>query len=227
MARTTCKLMVGVGEHIFRLRGLSDFHQSDGEKEILEDLRLPGGEFGRLWPAARVMAEVMNDFAVTGLRVLEVGCGLGLPSIVLKRRGADITASDHHSLAKEFLEYNAALNEIESIEYIDACGYGPMPDVGHFDLIIACNAVCERDLDEVVRLVMNHAAWNVELVISDPGGTMGWSFIRTMQKIGFSFATIRSRRFDGDFRFNSRLLRFKRPLEFLGDPVGQWSILPA
>lgn len=227
MARTTCKLMVGVGEHIFRLRVLSDVHQPDEETDLLEDLRAPGGEFGRLWPAARVMAEAMNDFAVSGLRILEIGCGLGLPSLVLKRRGADITASDHHSLAQAFLEYNAALNELGSIDYVDVRSSEPVQDVGHFDLIIACNVLSERDLAEVIQLVLEHAAWNVELVVSDPGDGLAAPFVRKMQKIGFSFATLRPQRYDGDFRFKTRLLRFKRPLEFLGDPMPQWSISPA
>lgn len=36
--------------------------------------------------------------------MLEIGCGLGLSSIVLHQMGMDITASDYHPLAKEFLD---------------------------------------------------------------------------------------------------------------------------
>ncbi len=224
MARTTCNLLVGVGEHIFRLRALSESHLFDRDDGTpLEDSRLPGGEFGRLWPAARVMAEAMSEYTISGLRILEIGCGLGLPSLVLKRRGASITASDHHSLAEAFLEYNAALNELEEIEYVDVCTLGPMPDIGHFDLIIACNVLSDRDLREVLRSVMDHAAWNVELVISDPGVALSAPFIRKMQKIGFSCSALRTKRYDGDYRYKTRLIKFKRPLE-LAEPLPRRSI---
>ena len=58
--------------------------------------------------AGRVLAQAMSSFDVAGKRILELGCGLGLSSLVLHRRKADITASDHHPLVEEFLTYNAA-----------------------------------------------------------------------------------------------------------------------
>lgn len=228
MDRSTRKLLVGVGSHIFRLRVPSDHPQAlSGDAGSATDRHTLGGEFGRLWPAARVMAEVMTDFSVAGLRILEVHCGVALPSLVLKRRGADITASDHHALAEDFLEYNAALNELGRIAYVDTCGFGPMQDIGHFDLIIACHVLDERDLAEVVRLVMDHAAWNVEIMISEPMEGLAAPFIRKMQRIGFSFSAFRPRRYIGDFRFEARLLRFKRPVEFLNDPAKRWAISSA
>ena len=53
-------------------------------------------------------------FAFAGMKILEVGCGIGLCSLVLQRRGADITASDYHPLAEEFLRFNAALNGVDN-----------------------------------------------------------------------------------------------------------------
>jgi tRNA1(Val) A37 N6-methylase TrmN6 len=60
-----------------------------------------------------VLAEAMCSFEVAGKRILEIGCGLGLSSLVLQRRKADITASDQHPLAESFLAHNARLNIAE------------------------------------------------------------------------------------------------------------------
>ena len=54
--------------------------------------------FGLLWPSGARMAERMAQRTVTGERILEIGCGLGLTSLVAHRRGANITASDCHPL---------------------------------------------------------------------------------------------------------------------------------
>ncbi len=52
----------------------------------------------------------MCEFPIAGKRILEVGCGIGLCSLVLQQRGADITASDYHPVAEKFLRHNTDLN---------------------------------------------------------------------------------------------------------------------
>ncbi|MEO7945749.1 MAG: hypothetical protein ABIR56_01350 [Polaromonas sp.] len=55
-----------------------------------------------LWPSGRVLVHVMLTYQFDGQRILELGCGLALASVVLHRRGGDITASDCHPLAADF-----------------------------------------------------------------------------------------------------------------------------
>ena len=59
--------------------------------------------FGLLWPSGLCLAERLALRTVRPERVLELGCGLGLASLVGHRLGADVTASDCHPLAGEFL----------------------------------------------------------------------------------------------------------------------------
>jgi predicted nicotinamide N-methyase len=67
--------------------------------------------WAELWPAATALASALPD--VAGLRVVELGCGLGLPSLVAAARGAQVTATDWAREAVELLAANAARNGLE------------------------------------------------------------------------------------------------------------------
>jgi predicted nicotinamide N-methyase len=67
--------------------------------------------WAELWPAATALAEALPE--VAGLRVVELGCGLGVPSLVAAAKGADVTATDWADAAVELLRENAARNGIE------------------------------------------------------------------------------------------------------------------
>ena len=74
--------------------------------------------FGHLWPAAKYLAARLAARPVTAAeRILEIGCGLGLASLVGHRRSADVTASDCHPLAESFLAVNLRLNGLMPMAY--------------------------------------------------------------------------------------------------------------
>lgn len=79
------------------------------EEAFAEDEFLP--YWAELWPAALALAEALPD--VEGLRVVELGCGLGVPSLIAAARGADVTAVDWADDAVELLQRNAAANGLE------------------------------------------------------------------------------------------------------------------
>ncbi|MDX6451673.1 MAG: hypothetical protein QOH16_1722 [Gaiellaceae bacterium] len=76
------------------------------EEAFARDEFLP--YWAELWPAATALAAALPD--VAGLRVVELGCGLGLPSLVACARGAVVTASDWAADAVELLRDNATRN---------------------------------------------------------------------------------------------------------------------
>jgi len=76
------------------------------EKAFADDEFLP--YWAELWPAARALASSLPD--VAGLRVVELGCGLGVPSLVAAARGAEVTATDWAADAIDLLRDNAARN---------------------------------------------------------------------------------------------------------------------
>jgi predicted nicotinamide N-methyase len=76
------------------------------EEAFANDEFLP--YWAELWPAATALAEALPD--VAGLRVVELGCGLGVPSLVAAARGAEVMATDWAEDAIELLRTNAERN---------------------------------------------------------------------------------------------------------------------
>ena len=64
--------------------------------------------FGVPWPAGLALAKLIDEEAEKwrGREVLEIGCGLALPSLVLSRAGALVTATDLHPDVPHFLDRN-------------------------------------------------------------------------------------------------------------------------
>jgi predicted nicotinamide N-methyase len=107
------------------------------EEAFADDEFLP--YWAELWPAALALSEALPD--VAGLRVVELGCGLGLPALVAASRGAEVTAVDWAEDAVELLRENAARNDLvlraERRDWREPWGE-------RFDLALAADVLYER-----------------------------------------------------------------------------------
>ncbi|MBL0094984.1 MAG: SAM-dependent methyltransferase [Piscinibacter sp.] len=183
--------------------------------------------FGLLWPsgvqlAARIALRPVTD----GERILELGCGLALASLVGHRRGADMTASDCHPLAESFLLENLRLNELGPMKYrhghwgghaaAPARGELPASEMldGRFQLIIGSDLLYERDDDGTLsRTIARHAAPGAEVWIVDPDRGNRAAFHRQMLAAGFSGREERLDRAAAGFQlaYKGRLLVYTAP----------------
>ncbi len=73
---------------------------------------------GQGWPSAQKLADLVQVWELDSSRVLEIGCGLGLASMVIHRRHGDATASDCHPLTEAILQANLLLNQLPAMKYI-------------------------------------------------------------------------------------------------------------
>ena len=84
--------------------------------ELLDEEAFKNDEFlpywAQLWPSALELCEAMPT-SLAGLRVVEPGCGLGIPSLLAARRGAQVTATDWAPDAIDLLVTNARRKDIE------------------------------------------------------------------------------------------------------------------
>jgi predicted nicotinamide N-methyase len=92
--------------------------ENDFRRQQTEGLQPSLPYWGRLWPAARAMAEwlLQHPDKVTGLRVLELAAGLGLPSLVAAEWAASVICSDYVPEAVDAIRHNAELNHRNNIE---------------------------------------------------------------------------------------------------------------
>lgn len=162
-----------VGDSDFRVRTLlnkQQFSDPDGAAERAGVSPASWPLFGVVWPAGLALAETMSRFPIAGKNILELGCGIGLTSLVLARRSARITACDHHPLAEDFLRQNAELNGLPPISFLNAPWLGPNPRLGHYDLIIGSDLLYEPDHAALLAgFIDHHANPAAEVLIADPG----------------------------------------------------------
>jgi len=204
-----------LGDRDYRIRALSDRQQyADPDEHALRAGISPAqwSLFGQLWPAGRALAQAMAAHDVTGKRILELGCGLGLASLVLRQRGADVVASDVHPLAETFLAYNAGLNDLPAVPYRTLSWDTPNESLGRFDLIIASDVLYERGQAAVLGgLVARHARPQSEVVLVDPGRGHSAAFTRLLQAQGYAVEERRLPLEEGEAPpHRGRLLHFRR-----------------
>ena len=82
--------------HLCTLRNNQEFYDPDGVAEKLGISSAAWPIFGIIWPSSLVLAHHMNNYDIGEKRVLEVGCGTALSSLLLNKKNVDITATDYH-----------------------------------------------------------------------------------------------------------------------------------
>lgn len=211
----TRRIKLRIGELDFSLDALQDLQQFDDTDGAAERAGISSALwplFGQAWPSGSVLANYMVDFEIDGMRILEIGCGLALSSLVLQQRGADITASDHHPLAEAFLQRNARLNHLALVPYQDLPWETANHTLGRFDLIIGSDVLYERGhAAGIAALVQQHSQPTMQIVISDPGRGNGNHLSRALVLQGFRVDEQRLRFSAADTEpFKGRLLHYRR-----------------
>jgi predicted nicotinamide N-methyase len=185
------------------IRSLADrqqFHDPRGHAESIGISSAAWPLFGQLWPSGAALAARLAQREVRPAeRILEIGCGLALPSLVGHRRGADVTASDCHPLAASFLRANLRLNGLAPMHYRHGQWNVPARERvrsgahrgnvvrGRFDLIIGSDLLYERDASGgLAAFIGRHASARAQVWIVDPDRSNRAAFNRQMEQAGFS-----------------------------------------
>lgn len=174
--------------HLRTLRDNQQFHDPEGIAEAKGISSATWPLFGIVWPSGLVLAHKMREHDTENKRILEIGCGIGLTSLMLNKQKADITATDYHPEAEKFLIENASLNEGETIAFECADWNNEDDTLGQFDLIVGSDLLYE---DEHILLLANfieqHAKPDCEVVIVDPGRGRKNKFSKAMATHGFTY----------------------------------------
>jgi len=142
--------------------------------------------FGVIWPSGLTLAHLMASYELQGRRGLEIGCGVGLASLVLNLRGGDIWATDHHPEGGRLLRENVALNGGAPIPFVRAGWDDLDTGLGRFDLLIASDVLYEpAHVFALSAFIERHAQERCEVVVVDPGRGQRAGIRRQMQRNGY------------------------------------------
>jgi len=207
-----------IGHTEFYIRSLRDRQQYYDPDGVAERANIPPAMwslFGLVWPAGLFLAETMTTFPCNGKRILEIGCGLGLASLVLHRRGADITSTDRHPLAETFLEENLALNDLSPLPFHIGSWEESDLELERFDLIIGSDLLYEVEHPALLAAFIDrHASDEVEVIIVDPGRGHHSGLNREMAGLGYRHETAWAQQQDVREQLTKgRLLNYRRGVQ--------------
>lgn len=198
--------------HLCTLRNKQEFHDPEG---IAEDLGISSAAwpiFGIVWPSSLVLAHFVCNYDIGSKRVLEIGCGTALSSLLLNKQHVDITATDYHPETEAFLDRNSKLNGDATIPF-ERTGWADNNDsLGRFDLIIGSDLLYE---DEHIKLlpefILEHSKPECEVIIVDPGRGRKNKLAKKMIDLGYTSSFCKPEHteyLDNDFK--GHLLKFLR-----------------
>lgn len=164
------------------------FHVKDNDKKALvvkEYSEVECGIGAGCWLSSIAMLSWLSDnyhkHTFSGIKVLEIGCGVALNSLYLgscqSSDDANIIASDYKHTIGYALDENKALNNIDTSKVIykvldwNQCiseTYNPLETIGTFDLIIATDCIYKSTASMFFNVVKHHLAKNGKFLLINP-----------------------------------------------------------
>lgn len=158
------------------------------QEDYERDERLP--YWAEPWPSGRILAEALVEHPLAGRRLIELGCGLALPTLVAARAGAHVLATDWYPSALAVLRENARRNDVR-IETADLDWMHPSDEVmraAPFELVVAADVLYElRYAGALTALVPRLAGLSGEALIADPRRPYASDFVEGMLELGWTW----------------------------------------
>jgi predicted nicotinamide N-methyase len=148
--------------------------------ELIDESAFDEDEFlpywAELWPSGVALAAVVGARDLDGVRVLELGAGLGLPSLAAALRGADVLATDWADDAVALLRANAERNHVRV--RVERSRWDE-PDLllaeAPFELVLAADVLYEeRNARQLLDLLPRLGG---EILLADPGRPFAKDFL--------------------------------------------------
>ena len=139
-----------------------------------EDEFLP--YWAELWPAGLALARHVAGLDLAGRTVLELGCGLGLPSLAAALRGSDVVATDWAEDAIELLQRNAGRNgarlRVARVRWSEP---EPLLRAAPWDLVLGADLLYEeRNAAQLAALL---PLLGREVLLAEPGRPYAKDFL--------------------------------------------------
>ena len=152
---------------------------------LIDEARFAEDEFmpywAELWKSGVALAAVVAERDLRGSRVVELGCGLGLPSVAAALSGAEVLATDWAEEALRATEQNAARNgvRVETL-LVDWSKPDVLVERAPFDLVLCADVLYEpRNVDALLTLLPRLGD---EVLLAEPGRQTAARFFETAER---------------------------------------------
>ena len=162
--------VVPLRDHVLSVMRPRDSDSLATEEAYVHNEFLP--YWAELWASGRALAENVVARSLRGASVLELGCGLALPSFAAAIAGGHVTASDWSDDALAAVASNAERNGL-TVDTARLDWFEPH-DVGYFDLVLAADVLYEER--NVAALLDLLPSLGREVWLADPGREMATRF---------------------------------------------------
>jgi predicted nicotinamide N-methyase len=157
------------------------------DHEDVQDERIP--YWAELWASAIGMSEylVENQLITPEKQVLEIGCGLGLPSIVAGLLGAEnIIVSDYFQEALDFAELNWVKNLPQKKANFLKMDWRTPPSI-RTDILLASDVAYEkRAFEPLLNAFKTMIKPQGKIIVSEPNRYISKDFFANLHKEGFN-----------------------------------------
>ena len=132
--------------------------------------------WAELWPSGVALARHVAGRELTGLRVVEVGCGLGLPALTAAMRGAEVLATDWAEEAIELLRRNAERNGVFlRVARVRWSEPEPLLRAAPWDLVLGADLLYgARNVERLAELLPQLGG---EVLLAEPGRPYAKEFL--------------------------------------------------
>jgi predicted nicotinamide N-methyase len=148
--------------------------------ELIDETAFDEEEFlpywAELWPSGLALARHVASRELRGLRVLELGCGLGLPALTAALRGADVLATDWADDAIELLRRNAERNGVFlRVAQVRWSEPEPLLRAAPWDVVLGADLLYEaRNAEQLAELLPSLGG---EALLAEPGRPYAKEFL--------------------------------------------------
>jgi predicted nicotinamide N-methyase len=141
--------------------------------------------WAELWPSGVALARRVAGRALKGARVLELGCGLGLPSLAAALAGGRVVATDWSPQAIELLRDNARRNGAAlETAIVDWQRPAPLLERAPWDLVLGADLLYERrNVAPLLELLPALLGERGELWLADPGRAPAADFLAGFERL--------------------------------------------
>ena len=177
---------VAVGDLTLEISRPAEPESLVDEDDFARDEFLP--YWAELWPSGLALARRVVALPLRGVTVLELGCGLALPSLAASLSGATVLATDWAEDALALLRRNAARNgarlEVARVDWRE-------PSLlGAHDLVLAADVLYEaRNAGPLLAALEPTVAPGGAALLADPGRRHAPVFFDAARRAGWRVKT--------------------------------------